>query len=326
MWSNGRTNQDTLNREASQFESLYLTPHSVSLAQQASSAVCTLVAHTWQRRDELRHGVALMRPPGHHAEPSHAGGFCLLNHVAIAAEYARAHLGVQRVLILDWDVHHGNGTQTAFYNNPHVLTLSLHRWEGGRFYPYLQSSGPTCIGQGAGKGFNVNVAWSHAGMGNAEYEAAWQRLVLPLARSFAPDLILVAAGFDAAEGDPLGGNCVTPDGFAALTRMLLDLHVPIVMSLEGGYVPSILGKCVVAVMEALADDLSHSSTNKKEDEKDHCRRGFPQEEQHSYVDPAALRDIEITINALKPYWPFLQTETEKDEMSRKLPLYDQTLL
>lgn len=110
------------------------------------------------------------------------------------------------MLICDWDVHHGNGTQSIFLNEPDVLYFSVHRWNGGNFFPFLQNAGPTNVGVGDGEGFNVNVGWSRKGMGDAEYLAVWEKLLMPVARKFQPDLVLVSAGFDAAVGDM--GKCL----------------------------------------------------------------------------------------------------------------------
>jgi histone deacetylase 6 len=158
---------------------------------------------------DLDNGFAIIRPPGHHAEPGVAGGYCVINNVAVATAYAREKLGIKRVLICDWDVHHGNGTQSIFLNEPDVLYFSVHRWHGGNFFPFLQNGGPTNVGVDKGEGFNVNVGWSRKGMGDAEYLAVWEKLLMPMARKFQPELVLVSAGFDAAVGDM--GKCLNRD-------------------------------------------------------------------------------------------------------------------
>ncbi|XP_004633873.1 histone deacetylase 5 isoform X2 [Octodon degus] len=188
---------------------------------------------------ELKNGFAIIRPPGHHAEESTAMGFCFFNSVAIAAKLLQQKLSVGRVLIVDWDIHHGNGTQQAFYTDPSVLYISLHRYDNGNFFP--GSGAPEEVGGGPGVGYNVNVAWTGGvdpPIGDVEYLAAFRTVVMPIAREFAPDVVLVSAGFDAVEGhlSPLGGYSVTARCFGHLTRQLMTLAGGrVVLALEGGH-------------------------------------------------------------------------------------------
>jgi acetoin utilization deacetylase AcuC-like enzyme len=183
---------------------------------------------------ELRNGFALVRPPGHHAERDRAMGFCLFNNVAIGAAYARQRYGLERVLVMDWDVHHGNGTQHSFARDPGVLYLSTHR------YPFYPGTGALDeIGAGAGAGFTVNLPFP-GGFGDAEYAEAFETVVEPIARQYAPQIILISAGFDPHRRDPLGGMEVTERGFAAMARSLLHVADEVaggrcVAVLEGGY-------------------------------------------------------------------------------------------
>ncbi|XP_029042665.1 histone deacetylase 4 isoform X14 [Osmia bicornis bicornis] len=188
---------------------------------------------------DIKNGFAVVRPPGHHAETNQAMGFCFFNSVAIAARLLQQKLDVRKIMILDWDVHHGNGTQQMFYDDPQVLYLSIHRHDEGNFFP--GTGGPTECGAGEGLGYNVNVAWSgglNPPMGDAEYLAAFRTIVMPIARAFDPSIVLVSAGFDAAVGHPapLGGYKVSPACFGKMTQQLLSLaNGKVVLALEGGY-------------------------------------------------------------------------------------------
>jgi acetoin utilization deacetylase AcuC-like enzyme len=181
---------------------------------------------------QVDNGLALVRPPGHHAERDRAMGFCLYNNVAVAAQGLRAR-GVARVAIVDWDLHHGNGTQHIFEDDPSVLYVSTHQYP---FYP--GTGGATEVGHGAGAGRTLNVPCP-AGFGDAEFAAVFDELIVPALRRFAPDFVLVSAGFDCDGRDPLGGLTLTPDGIARMARALVAVRASargrIVAVLEGGY-------------------------------------------------------------------------------------------
>ena len=203
----------------------------------------------------LQRGFVLCRPPGHHASRGRSSGFCLVNNVAIAAAYALS-CGIKRVLIFDWDVHHGQGTQQIFEQSDEVLFISFHRHDGHSFYPATGS--PFEAGSGRGKGFTVNVALPQGFEDLALWSACAQVLV-PATRNFQPDLILVSAGFDAATGDPLGGCSVSPQLFGLITREILKLAAEsangrVLLALEGGYNVDVLAECVEDVMQALVDE------------------------------------------------------------------------
>ncbi|HEX9442581.1 MAG TPA: histone deacetylase [Candidatus Binatia bacterium] len=210
---------------------------------------------------EASGGFALVRPPGHHALKDRAMGFCLFNTVAIGAHHVRRRYGARRVLVMDWDVHHGNGTEAAFYRDPSVLYLSTHQ------YPYYPGTGAAAdVGAGAGEGFTVNVPLP-AGCGDEEYLRVFKDIVVPIADKYAPDWILVSAGFDPHRRDPLGGMNVTESGFGALAAMLLRLaekHAGgrIAFLLEGGYDLAALKNSVAAVLQAMRErpgvDLSEA--------------------------------------------------------------------
>ncbi|HVR17350.1 MAG TPA: histone deacetylase [Candidatus Limnocylindrales bacterium] len=195
-------------------------------------------------------GFALVRPPGHHALRDHAMGFCLFNTMAIGAEYLKRVYGAKKILIMDWDVHHGNGTQAAFYDDPTVLFISTHQFP---FYPGSGAVNET--GVGAGDGFTLNIPLP-AGCTDAEYLQVFQDIVVPAAEKFQPDWILVSAGFDPHRRDPLGGMNVTEEGFGAMARLLLALanrfaDGRIAFLLEGGYDLAGLRDSVAAVLAAM---------------------------------------------------------------------------
>jgi acetoin utilization deacetylase AcuC-like enzyme len=200
---------------------------------------------------KIDNAFALIRPPGHHAEKSRAMGYCLFNHVALGAAFARKHLKLDKVLILDWDVHHGNGTQHAFERDPHVLFFSVHQ---AGLFPGTGSFTDTGAGQGEGYTINLPIP---KGYGDAEYVAIIDRLLRPVAEQFAPDLILVSAGFDTHRDDPMGGMEMTARGFAAMTASIKKIadkvcQGKLVISLEGGYNCEALAESVKAVLREMA--------------------------------------------------------------------------
>ncbi|XP_051961887.1 histone deacetylase 7-like isoform X1 [Xyrauchen texanus] len=211
--------------------------HTSTASRMAAGSVTELAFRV--AKGELKNGFAVVRPPGHHADQSNPMGFCFFNSVAIAAKQLQQKLSASKILIVDWDVHHGNGTQDIFYSDPSVLYVSLHRYDNGNFFP--GSGGPSEVGSGGGEGFNVNVAWTgglEPPMGDAEYLAAFRTVVMPIAQEFSPDVVLVSSGFDAAEGHPapLGGYKVTAKCFGFLTRQLMTLAGGrVVLALEGGH-------------------------------------------------------------------------------------------
>ncbi len=199
---------------------------------------------------EVEHVFCAVRPPGHHAEANRAMGFCLLNNVAIAARYAQKKHGLSRVLIVDWDVHHGNGTQHSFEDDPSVLFFSTHQ------FPHYPGTGRESEhGRGAGEGFTVNVPME-AGEGDDEYRAVFQKVLVPAAEQFKPDLVIISAGFDAHKDDPLAGMGLTEAGYAELTGIVAGIarrHAQgrILSSLEGGYNLTALAASVDAHVRGL---------------------------------------------------------------------------
>ncbi len=230
-------------------EDTYVAPGSVQAARHAAGGAVELVNALLDGR--ATRGAALLRPPGHHARPGGAMGFCLLNNVAIAAAHARSR-GAERVLIVDFDVHHGNGTQESFYGDPNVLFVSLHQFP---LYPGTGSVGE--LGEGDGRGRTINVPLS-PGADDAVYSAAFERVVAPACADFAPSLVLLSAGFDAHAADPLAQMRLSEAGYGEMTRLLklaLPPEVPIGMVLEGGYDLAALEASLARTLEVLTSEV-----------------------------------------------------------------------
>jgi acetoin utilization deacetylase AcuC-like enzyme len=200
---------------------------------------------------EVSNSFALIRPPGHHALRDRAMGFCIFNNLAIGARYALKTHGLERVLIVDWDLHHGNGIQSLFYDDPQVLYFSAHR------YPFFPWTGAVEeVGEGKGKGYTVNVPMDF-GCSDADYANVFRNLLLPIARRYRPDIVLVAAGFDIHHADLLRSMKITEAGFARMTNLLMEMTQEIcggrlVLALEGGYNADALGDSVAAVLWELS--------------------------------------------------------------------------
>ncbi|KAM5249572.1 histone deacetylase 7 isoform 3-T3 [Hipposideros larvatus] len=267
--------------------------HSSNAARWAAGSVTDLAFKVASR--ELKNGFAVVRPPGHHADHSTAMGFCFFNSVAIACRQLQQQSKASRILIVDWDVHHGNGTQQTFYQDPSVLYISLHRHDDGNFFP--GSGAVDEVGAGSGEGFNVNVAWAGGldpPMGDPEYLAAFRIVVMPIAREFSPDLVLVSAGFDAAEGHPapLGGYRVSARCFGYMTQQLMSLAGgAVVLALEGGHdltaICDASEACVAALLGNKVDPLSEEGWKQK-------------------PNLNAIRSLEAVIRVHSKYWGCMQ--------------------
>lgn len=224
----------------------YTSPESYEIALLAAGAAVDAVERVMGGSHTA--AVAMVRPPGHHAERDRAMGFCLFNNVAVAAAHARAQ-GAAKVAIVDYDVHHGNGTQHIFEADPHVLYVSTHQ------FPYYPGTGAADeVGRGAGRGFTVNVPLE-VGAADEDYQLVFAQVVLPVLRQFEPDLVIVSAGFDAHERDPLGGMRLSTEAFAAMTRELRAVaddccRGRIVSVTEGGYDLKTLAASLDAVIDA----------------------------------------------------------------------------
>ncbi|XP_043303342.1 histone deacetylase 7 isoform X5 [Cervus elaphus] len=267
--------------------------HSSNAARWAAGSVTDLAFKVASR--ELKNGFAVVRPPGHHADHSTAMGFCFFNSVAIACRQLQQQGKASKILIVDWDVHHGNGTQQTFYQDPNVLYISLHRHDDGNFFP--GSGAVDEVGAGSGEGFNVNVAWAGGldpPMGDPEYLAAFRIVVMPIAREFSPDLVLVSAGFDAAEGHPppLGGYHVSAKCFGYMTQQLMSLAGgAVVLALEGGHdltaICDASEACVSALLGNKVDPLSEEGWKQK-------------------PNLNAIRSLEAVIRVHSEYWGCMQ--------------------
>lgn len=231
----------------------YATPQSYDLARLATGAAITAVDHIMTGR--AKNGFALVRPPGHHAEYSQISGFCLFNNVAAAARQAQVVHGAKRILILDFDVHHGNGTQDIFYDDDSVMFISTHLFLPRMFYP--GSGAEAEVGKGFGHGFTVNVPLM-PNVGDAGYGRIIHELVRPIAQQFKPELILVSAGYDAHWQDPLAMAGLSLTGYAQMSRALVSLanelcNGRILFVLEGGYQLQVLSYGILNTFYALTE-------------------------------------------------------------------------
>jgi acetoin utilization deacetylase AcuC-like enzyme len=225
-----------------------MSPGTLAAALLAVGA--TLAAADSIMAGQVQNAFCAVRPPGHHAERDRAMGFCFFNNVAIVTRYLQRHHGIQRVLIVDWDVHHGNGTQHSFYEDPTVLFFSTHQ------FPHYPGTGRASErGDGPAEGLTINVPMV-PGQGDAEYQAMFERVLVPAADHFKPEFIVISAGFDAHRDDPLASMGLTDEGYAVLTRIVTDIaqrhsHGRVLSSLEGGYNLDALGASVERHVGAL---------------------------------------------------------------------------
>jgi acetoin utilization deacetylase AcuC-like enzyme len=243
--------RETAGRAVALDPDTFTSPESYEVARLAAGAATGAVDAVLEGGKGTR-AFALVRPPGHHAERARAMGFCLFNNVALAAAHARAR-GVARVAIVDYDVHHGNGTQASFYQDPNVLFISSHQFP---YYPGTGAAGE--IGAGTGRGFTVNLPLA-AGGTDADYERVFAEVGFPVLRQFAPELILLSAGFDAHADDPLGGMRLTAAEFVRLTAAIATVadeccEGRVVALTEGGYDLKALADCTRAVGQTLGGD------------------------------------------------------------------------
>lgn len=255
------------------------------VARLAAGSLCHAIDHVMDGR--LDNAFALVRPPGHHAEADAAAGFCIFNNIAIGARHALVQCGARRILIVDWDVHHGNGTQHSFYDDNQVLYFSVHQFP---FYPGTGHFRET--GHGPGAGYTINCPLTF-GADDGLYVRIFRTLLVPVTRQFKPELILVSAGFDTHEDDPLGSMRMTSRGYAALTRILMNeadscCKGRMVFSLEGGYHLPALAESVRAVLKELRDD-----TRVSQEELDEI-------EQSTRV--STFTELDRVLDQVRPFW------------------------
>lgn len=282
------TNLRSLHIQKKAYDSVYFHPDSLESAAVATGCVLQMVDSVLT--NEVGSGVCVIRPPGHHADEDIPSGFCLLNNVAAAAKYAIHKHGLSRVIVLDWDVHHGNGTQRITYDDNRILYMSLHRYDHGLFFPHSKDADYGAVGEGRGEGYNVNVPWNSRGIGDPEYLTAFMKVILPIAYAYNPQLVIVSAGFDACVGDPLGGCKVTPECYGRMTQLLRGLAGGrVVLCLEGGYnITSIAYSMTMCTKALLGDPIHHHY-----DPKAPC--SWP-----------AYDSIQNVINTHKKYWKCLK--------------------
>ena len=265
----------------------FTSPDSYEVALLAAGAAITCVDHVLDAPG--RRALAMVRPPGHHAERNRAMGFCLFNNIAVAATHARAR-GLSRVAIVDYDVHHGNGTQWTFYDDPSVLFISSHQ------YPYYPGTGAaTETGAGKGAGFTVNLPLD-AGATDADYEVAFETVAFPVLRQFRPELILISAGFDALADDPLGGMRLSANQFARLTAALTGIADEccggrVVAITEGGYDLAGFAGCLRAVIPVLNGETSLIDD-----------RGPKGSAPHGHAAPRGRATIDAVVPGLRQFW------------------------
>ena len=226
-----------------------ICPKSYDVARLAAGAATVAVDHAFN--GDASNAIALVRPPGHHATSDRAMGFCLFNNAAIAARYSQVHYGADRVLIIDWDVHHGNGTQEIFYRDPSVFYFSTHQYP---YYPGTGSAGERGLDKGEGTTLNIPLP---EGTSAGAHREAFADALKAIEKSFPPDLIIISAGFDSRRGDPLGGLLLEDRDFEEMTRQVIDLadrhgSGRVVSVLEGGYNLATLGETVKTHVAALA--------------------------------------------------------------------------
>lgn len=305
-------------------DDVYYSPQSLAAMRRAAGGAVEAVRQLFSidsegraaGRSEIRSSFAIVRPPGHHCcgDPN---GFCFFNNTAVAASHARAVLGLPRVAIVDWDYHHGDGQQKLFYDDPTILTISLHvamerNGKGADTIAFPSNMGMDLNhnGCGPGLGYNINIPWPHDKVGAHEYQEAFRTVVVPALQAFDPDLILVACGFDAIAGDTLAGTNLPPSSYFDMTTQLLALEKPLAVILEGGYSPkrlamgslnvvhALLGRSALSCASNSASDSASDSASGSE-ESDSTKDGV--EEEENFEASLILEALRQGLNTLPPW-------------------------
>ncbi|KAF8764318.1 histone deacetylase 6-like [Argiope bruennichi] len=278
---------------ASNYDGVFFNSHTYECALLAAGCSIELVSAVLQGK--VNNGFAIIRPPGHHAMVQDACGYCFFNNVAISAKYAMENYNLKRILIVDWDVHHGQATQQIFYDDPRVLYFSIHRYENGDFWPNLRESSFDFVGGHAARGFNINVPLNSSRQGNAEYLAIFNNILLPIAYEFNPELVLISSGYDAALGCPEGEMKLTPPVYAHFLNLLSCLAGgKICVLLEGGYCISSLSESVAFTLKGLLGDPCSLSP---------CIGG---------VHESSIESILNVISVHRPFWDSIKLQNVYD--------------
>ncbi|XP_054162576.1 histone deacetylase 6-like [Oppia nitens] len=287
---------ELLEEKASRFDAIYFHPKTYELALYSAGSTIDLLTDI--ATGKVRNGFALVRPPGHHAMSSEACGYCFFNNVAIGAQHCLNNLGLDRILIVDWDVHHGQATQYSFYDDKRVLYFSVHRYESGAFWPELIESNFNHIGGNNAKGFNINVPLNETGMTNADYLSIWHNILLPIAYEFDPQMVIVSAGYDAAFGCPEGEMLLSPVIYSHLCHSLMSLaNGKICIALEGGYcIPSLAESAAITLRTLIGDPC-------------------PLIEELPPIKDSMVSSVLDVISALRPYWKCLKMQGSFDRQS-----------
>ncbi|GIY38857.1 histone deacetylase 6 [Caerostris extrusa] len=288
---------------ASKYDAVFLNPQTYDCALLAAG--CSVELVTAVLKGSVNNGLAVVRPPGHHAMIQDACGYCFFNNVVIAAKHALDNYNLKRILIIDWDVHHGQATQRFFYDDPRVLYFSIHRYENGTFWPHLRESNFDFVGGPSAQGFNVNVPLNNIGQGNAEYLAIFNNVLLPIAYEFCPELVLISAGYDAAIGCPEGEMRVTPPTYAHFLNSISCLAGgKICVILEGGYCLSSLSESVALSLKGLLGD--------------HCLSIPP----CLGVQESTVESILNVLSVHRPFWDAIKLQNVYDSDCGKFNLCD----
>ncbi|KRT84761.1 hypothetical protein AMK59_348 [Oryctes borbonicus] len=299
-------NISELEKEASKYDAVYFNNYTFECAAIAAGCVTSVVENIC--KGTIQNGMAIVRPPGHHAMTNEYCGYCFFNNVGLAAQQALDNKWAEKILIVDYDVHHGQATQQMFYDNNRVLYFSIHRYENGTFWPHLRESHFDYVGTGAGLGYNINFPLNEIGMKDVDYLSIVLHILLPVAYEYEPDLIIFSAGYDACLGCPEGEMLITPGFYGHLITLLGGLaEGKLAVCMEGGYFPPSLAEGVAMTIKSLLDDA-------------------PAKLDTSYKIHDSIVDV---INSLKlvlrPYWKCFQIYKLHDEIDNSQEVHELTV-